>query len=523
MTQLISSFNRRSPVLQDEATSPALQNTTEKFNLFDIESYRGTAWINTPGMSNIVYAPYEAALATGALIRGVVTQDEEAQLDATLRLAQQPFSFFGAIGSISMTVLRVGFYFKSFQFQSLMPLANIAASGLGLALCVIEIFFESLGLYRVTSFISNFYCTGAPKIPDFSDAQDAEKLKEKLIRWACYIIDNSELMENNLGAPTNQAITQQLSLFIDDLERNSDDLSQADIRAQAQNFLLQVNEKLTLTDLKNLHRQYFSISSIEREKIDRIARHRFPDFSRTELDKKKDEIATALVNRKASNLARRIQDWSVHELNEKLDPLIQKLSHADPEVRAQAYEEANKLLKSVDIQAKKKMVAHIIGIISIIFVASGLIAGLGACPYILPIVLLSIGGGVALARYYFSLSCWKTRGWHFEISECIPRPIKWIYRKIMALRKVQEAARTAPWHDFPFRKRQVFQLSDTSSFLPVAKAPTSKLSDTSCFLPVAKAPSSKLSDTSCFLSVAKAPTFKLSDVSYFFLKQTAAY
>ncbi len=486
MTQSISNFNRGNLVLPNEPTPTALQETTQKFNLSSVESYEGTVWTNVPAISNIIYAPYEAILAAGALVRAIATYDEEARLDASLRLAQQPISFFNAIASIGLTASEIGRYFKSFQFQNLIPLVNTAASVLGLALCTIELFFESLGLYRVTSFISNYYYTGAPKIPDVSEIRDLEQFKEKWMKWVRYTTDNSESMQRNLGALTSQAIIQQLNQFIDDLERNGNILSQPDVRAQTQNFLRQVHERLTLADLKDLRRKYFSISPQEYEKIDTIARRRFPDLTGADFNEKKVGIATLVANRKAGDLARRVQLWFVHELDEKLDPLIQKLSNADPQVRLQAHQEAKELLELMDIQAKKKMVAHIIGIIGIIIFTAGLIAGLCACPYIVPTLFLAIGGGIALARYYFSLGYWNSRGWHFEISECIPSSIKWIYRKIVAHGKVQEEAKTSPHHEYLWRERQILQLSDVSSFLPSTKFPVFRLSDVSSFLPTSR-------------------------------------
>lgn len=482
MTQSISNFNRGNLVLPTEST-PASPNASQKFNLSTFESYEGTSWTNVPGISNIIYAPYEAVLSIGALIRATSTQDDEAWMDASLRLAQQPFSFLGAIASGAVTVLEIGVYFKSFQFQSFMPAVNAAASGLGLVLCAIELFFESLGIYRATSFQSSFYSTGSPKTPDFSQMQDPGELKEKLIKWARYTIDNPESMEQSLGTATTQAIVQQLHGFIADLETNGNGLSQTEFRAQTQNFLSQVKEKLVLADLKYLRQKYFSITPQGMERIDALARHRFPDLTGTELEEKKGDIATQIANRKASDLARRVQPWFVRELDEKLDPLIVKLSNADPQVRAQAHTEATELLDLMDTQTKKKILAHVIGIIGIVIVAAGLIAGMTACPFLVPVVLLSIGGAIAVGRYYFSLGYWNSRGWHFEISECIPTPIKWVYRKIKDLGKVQDEARTSPRYEYPWTERQVFQLSDVSYFLPQTERRELRLSDVSHFLP----------------------------------------
>ncbi|MBS0652982.1 MAG: hypothetical protein JSR39_05570 [Verrucomicrobia bacterium] len=482
MTQSISNFNRGNLILPNEPI-PASPETSQKFNLSSFESYEGTSWTNVPGISNIVYAPYEAVLAIGALIRATATHDDEAWLDAGLRLAQQPFSFLGAIASGAVTVLEIGVYFKSFKFQSFMPAVNAAASGLGLVLCAIELFFESLGLYRATSFISSFYSTGSPKAPDFSQMQDPREIKEKLIKWARYTIDNPESMERALGADTTQAIVQQLNGFIADLEANGNSFSQTEFRTQTQNFLSQVKEKLVLADLKHLRREYFSITPLGLERIDALARHRFPDLNGAELEEKKGDIATQVANRKASDLARRVQPWFVRELDEKLDPLIDKLSNSDPQVRAQAHREATVLLDEMDTQAKKKILAHVIGIIGIVIVAAGLIAGMTACPFLVPIVLLTVGGAITIARYYFCKGYWNSRGWHFDISECIPAPIKWAYRKIKELGKVQDEARNSPRYEYPWTERQVFQLSNVSYFLPQTERREHRLSDVSHYLP----------------------------------------
>jgi len=482
MTQLISNFNRGNLILPDEPAL-ALPDASQKFNLSSVESYEGTSWTNVPGVSNIIFAPYEAVVAGGALLRATTNNDPEAWLDASLRLAQQPFSFLSAIAAGAVTILEIGVYFKSFQFQSFLPMANIAASFLGLILCAIELFCESLGLHRAVSFLSNYYSTGSPKLPDFSEMETPEQLKEKLIKWARYNIENPESMQKNLGTERTQAIVQQLNGFIADLEANGSALSQPEFRAQTQNFISQVKEKLVLTDLMHLRHKYFSISPLGLERIDALARHRFPDLSGADLEEKKGEIATEFVNRKASDLARRVQPWFVRELDEKLDPLIEKIANGDPQIRAQAHQEAVELLDLMDIQAKKKMIAHIIGIIGITIVAAGLIAGMFSCPFIIPVILLSIGGAIALGRYCFAMGYWNSRGWHFEISECIPKPIKWVYRKIKELVTVQEEARTSPRYEYPWTERQVYRLSDVSYYLPRRETHNHRLSDLSYFLP----------------------------------------
>ena len=395
-----------------------------------VESYPGTT-STAPGIAQVVYAPFETVIAIGALIRSCAIDDEEGKLDASLRLAQQPFSFLGAVGSLTISAMEIGLFFKSFKFPNYAPYISTLASGLGLALCTLELFCESIGLQRSISFLSKFYYSSPPKLPPLSEIQNTTEIKEKIIKWAQHLIKNPESMQVDLGMAHSQALLLQLNRLVTNLQAEGSFLSEPEVRAETQRFLQQVNDQILLSDLKHLQREYFIVSQSEMEKIDAIARKKFPELSEAELYRKKDGLTSQFLVRKGSNLARRVQCWFVRELNEKLEPLIEKLSHPDANIRALARVEAKELLELMDIQSKKKMMAHVIGIIGIVILIAGLIAGLVACPYLLPIVLLGVGGLFAIARYHFALGYWNSRGWHFEIYNCIPAPIRYIHKKII--------------------------------------------------------------------------------------------
>lgn len=429
-------------------------------------SYEGTSWTNTPSIWNIIYAPYELVIATAALVKAVATRDKEGYLDASIRLSQQPIAFLGAMGAIAVTVTEALCYFKLIKAQSFLTPLNMVVSNLGLVLCTIEFIFESIGLHRAINFRSRFQFGAAPEMPDLLSPAAPGALKEKLVNWIQYFLDRPELLQKAFAEQAAPIAAARLNQLLHDLNTSDTPLTDPDIRQQTQQFITQLKDDLMLSDLRQLHRKYFVLSADDLSHVDTLAQRKFSELPLHIFNEKKEELTSHALMRKSNDLARRVQPWFAEQLEQKLEPLIAKFSSPDPAVRNQARFEAEELLVLMDIQAKKKMAAHIIGIIGIVILTAGLIAGLVACPYMIPLILISIGGSITLIRYYFSLGFWNSKGWRFEIVNCIPETIKWIYYKIISMGNGPAIARTSPDVEYPLRERQVFQLTDVSYYLP---------------------------------------------------------
>ncbi len=475
MAQSISNYHNLSIHLDLVPRTLAEYEASKKLTPSKKESYEGTKWTNAPSIWNIVYAPYEIVIATGALMKAVATGDKEGRLDASIRLTQQPLSFLGAMGTIAVTVTEWLCYLKLIKAQSFITPLNMVASGLGLGLCAIELLFESLGLKRALNFRSEFQFGAAPEMPDLLTPAAPNELKEKLVNWIQHFLAHPEQLQKALGEDAYPIAVQRLNQLLTNLNTSESTFTDPDVRLQTRQFLNQLKEDLMLSDLGTLQHKYFVLSPNKLASIDALIQHKFPELSGRALNEKKEELASLELERKSNDLARRVQPWFAEELDEKLEPLIAKFSNPDPSVRNQARFEAEELLVLMDIQAKKKLAAHIIGLIGIAILSAGLIAGLVACPILIPLVLISVGGTITLIRYHFSLGFWNTKGWRFEIVNCIPEMTKWIYYKIISIGKGQETAKSTPHVEYPFRERQVFQLTDVSYYLPTRREPQFRL------------------------------------------------
>jgi hypothetical protein len=226
--------------------------------------------------------------------------------------------------------------------------------------------------------------------------------------------------------------------------------------------------------LKSLKDRYLTINPREGVKIDAAAKRRFPKLSEADLEPKKEEIALQLAHCKASNLANRVQPWFVHEIKDQISPLIDKLTSPNAQVRKVAHEEAAEMFKIMDIQVKKKLLVHVVGLAGIFLIGLGVL--MSFCPHLLfmAVFITAVGGLLTTARNWLALGFWKTRGWKFEASECVPRFFKTVYQKILDSNQ--------PRQQKPLPRvitRQLYQpiSHDLSQFLPKPRPPLFELSD----------------------------------------------
>ncbi len=131
-------------------------------------------------------------------------------------------------------------------------------------------------------------------------------------------------------------------------------------------------------------------------------------------------LTEAEAVKKKTDLARRVHPWLAEEIERDLKPLLEGLHHADSAVRKAAQKKTEELLDNLDIQAKKKLLIHIVGLTALILSAIGLIAGLAACPFLAVAVLLGIGSLLAMGRWFLVKGLFSTRGWTFSAVNCLP-------------------------------------------------------------------------------------------------------
>lgn len=180
-------------------------------------------------------------------------------------------------------------------------------------------------------------------------------------------------------------------------------------------------EKIYTQCLNALKKKYFEVSPKRAEKIDKYIRKNLSNL--TDRQVRKAHIMEAQLREKKNNLTRRVQHRLAHEIEQKLPYLLENLQNPS------ALKVAEELLDEIDIQTKKNRLFHILGLAAIVFTGIGLILGSIACPYAIPLVLLSIGFALAFSRQLLHDGMSETKGWNFDYDgSLITRIGKAIYK-----------------------------------------------------------------------------------------------
>lgn len=127
---------------------------SSKIYTSDSPLYLGPGSTNTPGITNLYYAPYELVESLGALAKADAVRDKEGLAENGIRVLSTPFSFTHSVASVAWYGLTGGVFFKVLEGSwnsVLTPLSNFMA-GLGLVICAIEGVLESIGLTRTLQF-----------------------------------------------------------------------------------------------------------------------------------------------------------------------------------------------------------------------------------------------------------------------------------------------------------------------------------------------------------------------------------
>lgn len=141
-------------------------------------------------------------------------------------------------------------------------------------------------------------------------------------------------------------------------------------------------------------------------------------------EESRERAKTVLLEKKHSWLQARVSPWLATELKQITPGLIHEAKNGN----VAAKNLINDLMTNVDIQAKKKLTIHIIGLIALVFIAAGLIAGLMTCaPVGLAIALGMIGFALSITKMLLTKGWLENRGWEFTPMKCVPE----IFRKLL--------------------------------------------------------------------------------------------
>ncbi len=364
------------------------------------------AWAPTPGISNLLWTPIDFFYTVGAWLKAKAMGDEDGELDARIRLSSMPFSFLHAICYTLTYAMELSYLFHPSVEQMLAPIIavlGVPMLGLGIALCVVGGIYEGLCLGRILE-ITKRMRTG--DLSAINEILHDPKNRDLIDEW----IEDTPI--ESLPKEARAAYE-----YIRDHGANEDALNQ-------------IKDACLVENLSYFEANYLTITPEERGHIQGIVKRNFAHLDEDLRIGKEHEMIDNLSTVKHAQLARRLRPWCAARISNELNGYLQVLRNpsSDPGQKARAREGAENLLNSIDIQAKKKMIIHIVGITALILSAIGFILILVACPALAPLVLLSVASGLSTIAYLYGKGALDQEGWGFSFCEAFPA-IGWFYNK----------------------------------------------------------------------------------------------
>ncbi len=169
--------------------------------------------------------------------------------------------------------------------------------------------------------------------------------------------------------------------------------------------LEKIAERLLKKDLGKLQTNYLELSAEEVREIGA---------------ENKEQLSIQLGIKKKW-LARRLRPWMVREANEKVLPILYGLDHG---LRKEAIKEGLRLSDDIHAQAKKKQLAHTMGVIAMIAATVGLVCVAVALPPSIPYLFALIAATFSFARMGVFNGMLETRGWSLSPKYFIPEFIR---------------------------------------------------------------------------------------------------
>ena len=175
-----------------------------------------------------------------------------------------------------------------------------------------------------------------------------------------------------------------------------------------------------MKDLKHLEEEFLQLNPEEVVKIHSKVLQKnqgkgLKELQEITIKKLREKLAI-----KKKNFARRVRPWMVSEASETVSPILSGVVKNNSE----AIKEGLRLADDIHSQSKKKKLAHILGIIALVFAAASLVTMCVTCPAFLPFLLVGIATTFALARAFVYSGSLESRGWTFEPKKCVPEFIR---------------------------------------------------------------------------------------------------
>lgn len=380
--------------------------------------YEGHTYTNLPSMWNVVFAPLELWKSTKTLIATkLLPGSHEMILDAGIRLLQAPVLFTQGLTGAALNVMNAARASGLFQTAAVVTNNLLKASAaLGLVSCALEAAFETPSFYRTLTFLKR----AKTHKPDFQLKYGASPIDEARNRLQKFL-DQSEFLHEHLSAKQAKAVLDFCNKHI-----GSKPIAFKYNYIYANNYLDEIEHQVEnsiaakkLTQLRNL---WLDMTPDQQKRLNDCA-------SLSE----RDELESSMLQQNKNRLAGRVMPCGVFEVTSKLPNLLQELNPKLPsgdrkrkkpksltikeiESQAEARAAANKLLKDLKIQAKKKLRYHAMGYAAVGLTALGIGIGI-AFPYV-GLAFGILAGVVSMSRWIYLRGTCLDLGWEFKWNRC---------------------------------------------------------------------------------------------------------
>ena len=383
--------------------SIATASTSSK-NSISSKLYLGPGWTNVPGITNLYYAPHEFVQSAKAMVKAEQIHDREGIAVNRLRAASLYFSFINSLSQLAWYILKGVLYFKVLSDplnNSLVPL-SMYISGIGFIICAIEGILETHGLVKTKQFYSEL---NPFELESFKKALNDPILgQQKFYDLLSKFLKSSELPSE---------IKSEIETFLNQVYSNEEFNHQSSI------LFNKIEKNIYTTRLKKLQQIYLQISPENVHAIEASIKNKFPDLSLDKQEELKEKIIKENLKERQNDLIRRVHPWLAEEIQENVSEILQDLQ-SNPLKSQEAKEKAIEIFKNIKTQSMKKFLIHGIGLTAVLITFAGLILSCVACPFFVPLIILTIGGILAIARYYLDLGLMNSKGWEFKIKNCLP-------------------------------------------------------------------------------------------------------
>lgn len=363
-------------------------------HFLSIEPYEGPAGLNLPSLTGIVSIPSDMNRTWQHFQRSLAKDDFEGKIDAFVRLVGVPIT--------TLTCLSNAVYYISAlaKLDKVLFVFTRLASAFGLVLCAIEGTIESLAIKRQTDFMKTYHYKLQHEVSLAMQELDPTKKQELAANLIEKLKKDPSSIKLILGEKDTYLMIYLLEHFS---SQKTGSLREENIQIRClQSILTKLQIKVLTKDFEKLSEKlHFDIA--------------LPDIFIS--NPNEDELEKIIDQ---TSLARRVRPFFVKELETQIPDILARLASPSNEIKQKALQDADKLLKNMDTQAKKKLIIHVVGLIAITLSAISLIMFLGGAPLIPALVFMVLSMYVSIVREKIHENALDKTGFNITHADFIP-------------------------------------------------------------------------------------------------------